>query len=95
MLMTKDKCLRHSAPDETSPLLVRSAKEDLVQPAQVDHTVPEERRSQLMQVMRKYASAGISRSLFDRQDRFEYHDWSSAATSATEVLVPETLRLGY
>lgn len=95
MLMTKDKCLRHSAPDETSPLLVRSAKQDLVQPAQVDHTVPEERRSQLMQVMRKYASAGISRSLFDRQDRFEYHDWSSAATSATEVLVPETLRLGY
>jgi len=29
------------------------------------------------------------------KDRFEYHDWSSAATSATEVLVPETLRLGY
>lgn len=94
MLMTKDKCLRHSAPDETSPLLVRSVKEDLVRPAQVDHAVPEERRSQLMQVMRKYASGGTSRSLFDRQDRFEYHDWSSAASSAAEVLVPETLRLG-
>ncbi|CAJ1332476.1 unnamed protein product [Effrenium voratum] len=95
MLTTKDKSLRHVAPDEgRAAPVAKPAKEE--QPGAVPEAILPvseaqlQRRQQLLEVVRKYSSRSASRA---REDRLEYHEWGHAKSGA-EVLAPDTMRLG-